>query len=133
MRTVLTLLLAALAAAACSTKQVTPVAMGDEKRICIIENPKVRFDVLNTYREALEKRGFQVQVLAPSTSPSGCPVTTTYTGLWRLDFPLVYLAYAELRVYRDGRPTGRAVYNARASRNSAEGPINELVDDLFKR
>lgn len=131
MRIVLAALCAALLLGACSTKQVTPVAIPEEKRICIIENPKVLHDFLGAYRRALEARGFQVEVIGPASQPSACPMTTAYVGFWRWDLVL-YLAYAELRVYKGGQPAGRAVYNARSSRSGAEGTIKGMVDDLFK-
>ena len=132
MKIILAALFPVLALGACSTKQVSPVAMHEEKRICIIENPKVLHDFLGAYRRALEERGFQVEVVAPASPPSTCPVTTTYVGFWRWDL-FLYLAYAELRVYKGGQPAGRAVYNARSSRTGAEGTINDLTNDLFKR
>jgi hypothetical protein len=133
-RRVCAVLAAALAVGlgACATKQVSPVAMQDEKRICIVENPKVLHDFLGAYRRALEARGFQVDVIAPASELSACPVTTTYVGFWRWDLVL-YLAHAELQVYKGGQPAGRAVYDAHGSRLGAEGKINDLVDDLFKR
>jgi hypothetical protein len=126
-------LAAALAACACASTRVTPVDMQGVTRVCIIENPRVKFDFLGAYRRALEERGFQVEVHPETTRLSVCPVTSRYTANWRWDLVL-YLAYAELRVYRDARPAGRAIFNARSSRLiAAEATINDLVDGLFRR
>lgn len=133
MRTVFAALVAALALSACATKQVSPVAMLEVKRICIIENPRVKFDFLGAYRRALEERGFQVEVFPEPAPLSVCPVISRYTANWRWDLVL-YLAYAELRVYNNQQPAGRAVFNARSSRFiTTEGKIKELVDELFPR
>lgn len=133
MRIVLAALCAGLALGGCSTKQVTPVAMPEEKRICIIENPKVIHDFKGAYQRALEERGFQVEVFPDATPLSVCRMTTRYTANWRWDLTL-YLAYAELRVYNAGQPAGRAVFHGRSSRFfTTEGKIKELVDELFPK
>ena len=124
-------LLGALVLAGCSTTQVTSVAMGDEKRVCIIDNPRVRGDFAGAYRRALEGRGFQVEVLPESAEISACPVTSRFTGNYYWDL-IVYLKYAEIQVYRDGKAAGRAVYNAEASRSTPESTIRSMVDELFK-
>ena len=125
-------LFGAVALTGCSTMEATSAAMGDEKRVCIIDNPRVRGDFAGAYRRALEERGFQVEVLPESADISACPVTTRYTGNYYWDL-IVYLRYAEMQVYRDGKPAGRVVYNAQASRSSPESTISSMVDELFKR
>lgn len=133
MKAILIASLVALALSACATRQVNPVYMQEEKRVCIIENPRVLHDFLGAYRRTLEGRGFQVEVFPETANASVCPVTTMYTANWRWDMVL-YLAYAELRVYKDGKPAGRAIHNARGSRFiTAEGKIQEMVDELYKR
>ena len=125
-------LMAVVALGGCATKQVNPVELRGEKRICVIENPRVMHDFLGAYRRALEERGFAVEVLPETARVDACPLTTAYTGQWRWDMVL-YLAYAEMRVYRDGQQVGRAVHAARSSRFiSAEGKIREMANDLFK-
>lgn len=125
-------LLAVIALGGCATKQVNPVEMRGEKRVCIIENPRVLHDFLGAYRRALEQRGFAVEVLPETARVNACPLTTVYTGHWRWDMVL-YLAYAEMRVYRDGEQVGRAVHAARSSRFiNGEEKIKEMANDLFK-
>lgn len=133
MRLETTVLIAALALAGCASKQVSRVDTRGETRVCIIENPRVLHDFLGAYRRALEERGFTVEVLPETARPTACPITTMYTAHWRWDLVL-YLASADLRVYRDGVQAGRAVHAARQSRFfAAEDKIKELVNELFPR
>ena len=132
-------LLALLALWGCARSQVTPVATSavpaptasGAKRICIIENPRVRSDFLDAYKAALSGRGYEVQVYANTPQVSECPLTTRYVAYWAWDMVL-YMRSAELRVYRDGKPAGRAVYQARSSRLvDTESKVRELVDQLL--
>lgn len=106
---------------------------GTLKRICVIENPRVKFDFLDAYRRALLASGYEVQVF-PKTPPSSqCPLTTRYVAYWNWDF-VMYLEYAELRIYRDGQPVGRAEYKSGSSRVSdAEPTLKNLIDQLLPR
>lgn len=129
----LTSLVAVLTLGGCATKQVTRAALPDTKRLCIIENPRVKFDFLGAYRKALEERGFEVVVYPETRDVTACPVTTMYTAHWRWDLAL-YLAYAEMQVYSGGQRAGRAVFNARNSRFiNAESTVKEMVDELFPK
>jgi hypothetical protein len=115
-----------------ATKQVNPVAAGEVKRICIIENPRVSFDFLGVYRKTLEGRGVQVEVLPSFAGVSACPVTSRYTANYRWDL-VMYLSYAEITVYREGQPAGRAMFSAGTDRFFAtDTKIKELIDELFK-
>ena len=138
---------AAVLAAGCSTSRVTPVppaavredpasaieAGATLKRICIIENARVKGDFLEPYRNALSARGYEVQVF-PKTPPSSqCPLTTRYVAYWAWDL-VMYLQYAELRVYRDGKPAGRAEFKARSSRLiDTDATLKRLVDQLLPK
>jgi hypothetical protein len=121
----------ALLGACAGAKHVTPVGELPEKRVCIIENPKVMHDVAGALRRALEERGYAVEVLPAATAAGACPVTARYVAFWRWDLVL-YVAHAEIRVYKSGNPAGRAVYQARGARRGGDSVIKELVDDLFK-
>jgi hypothetical protein len=106
------------------------------REICIIDNPKVREGFLEAYRRALDHKGFQTRVLDKSATPDECPLTSTYTANWRWDLAL-YLAFANITVYADGRKVGRAVYDSLGGGGNpakfinAEKKIQELVDQLF--
>jgi hypothetical protein len=135
MRIVLAALIGALALSACSSsiKQVNPVTTLEVKRICIIENPRVIFDFVGAYRKALEERGIQVQVLPDTATLKACPLTSKYTANLRWDL-VTYLSYAEISVYSEGQPVGRAIFTAGQTRFfSTDDKIKELADELFKR
>ncbi|AYC34599.1 hypothetical protein D3880_20455 [Pseudomonas cavernae] len=136
------LILGALALSAlsgCSIhQQVDPAQLGTDSaaEICMIGASGVREGFTQTYRSALQQKGFAVTELSPGSSPSACPLSTTYTGTWKWDLAL-YMAYAEMRVYQQGRQVGQAVYDSRSGSGrldkfiDAESKLNELADQLF--
>jgi hypothetical protein len=122
---------AVLVLGGCARHQVAPVAKLEGNQICIIENPRVRADFVEAYRKALGNRGFQTSMVPSTSALNVCPVTSKYVAYWAWDIVL-YMQSARLDVYRDGRPAGRAMYNARSSRLvNTEDKIQELVDQLF--
>jgi len=132
-------LLVGLALVACSIKQnVRPVTSADlaTREICIRENKTVREGFLEAYRQALESKGFSVRMLDPDAGIRACPLLTTYTANWRWDLAL-YMAYAELTVFRDGNEIGTATYDAlmcggrRDKFIKADEKVHELVSQLF--
>ena len=131
MKTVLAACIALLLACGCARNQVSSAAMGGTKEICIIENPRVRSDFLSAYQQALAAKGYSTRVLPRDASLSACPVVTRYVAHWAWDL-VVYLQSAALYVYRDGRPAGQAVFDARSSRLfSTDGKVRELVAQLY--
>jgi hypothetical protein len=133
------LVLLAVLIAGCSIKQdVKPVTPADlaTRAICIRQNPAVREAFLEAYRQALEGKGFSVRIVPASAGIGECPLLTTYTANWRWDLAL-YLAYAEMVVYRESRPVGKAVYDATLGGGrmdkfiKADEKIRELVNELF--
>jgi hypothetical protein len=132
-------LLVGLALVACSIKQnVKPVTPADlaTREICIRENKTVREGFLEAYRQALESKGFSVRMLDPDAGIRACPLLTTYTANWRWDLAL-YMAYAELTVFRDGNEIGKATYDALMGGGrmdkfiKADEKVRELVSQLF--
>ena len=133
-------LLVGLALVACSIKQnVRPVTPADlaTREICIRENKTVREGFLEAYRQALESKGFSVRMLDPDAGIRACPLLTTYTANWRWDLAM-YMAYAEMTVYRDGNEVGKATYDAlmgggRVDKKfiKADEKVRELVNQLF--
>ncbi len=132
-------LLVGLALVACSIKQnVRPVTPADlaTREICIRENKTVREGFLEAYRQALESKGFSVRMLDPDAGIRACPLLTTYTANWRWDLAL-YMAYAELTVFRDGNEIGKATYDALMGGGrmdkfiKADEKVRELVSQLF--
>jgi len=131
------LLLGVALISGCAIRQkVSPVERFSEKQICIVENPAVKNGFLESYRKVLSSKGYEVRVLPPSASLIECAVTSTYTANWRWDLAM-YMAFAEIKVYQQAKPTGSAVYDAtRGGGNmgkfiSADTKIAELVNQLF--
>ena len=132
-------LVLALTFTACSIKQeIRPVGLADltVKEICIRDNPAVRPTFVEAYRSRMESKGFKVTLLERDAAVTACPLTSTYTANWRWDLAL-YLAYAEILVYRNGQVIGRASYDSLGGGGrldkfiNATTKINELVDQLF--
>ena len=134
------LLLVVVVLAACSitqnVKPVTPAALGT-REICVRENKSVRESFLEAYKQALESKGLSVRVLDPGAGISACPLLTTYSANWRWDLAM-YMAYAEMTVYRDGNEVGKATYDAlmgggRVDKKfiKADEKVRELVNQLF--
>jgi hypothetical protein len=128
-------------AAGCSIRQdvkpVTPAELAS-KDICVRENTAVRPGFLEAYKQALENKGFNVRVIEPTAGVTACPLLTTYTANWRWDLAM-YMAYAEMTVYRDGGEIGKAVYDSLMGGGrmdkfiKADEKVRELVDQLFPR
>lgn len=129
--------LIALALSACTIQQtVQPVTQVVSKTICVVENPAVKSGFLEAYKRTLTSKGYMVRQLGPTAALNECPVTSTYSGNWRWDMAL-YLEYAEINVYSNAQPAGRATYDARSGGGNmskfidADKKIAELVDKLF--
>ena len=136
------LLLFVLLLAGCSIRQevrpVTPAQL-TTKEICIRENRDVRPGFLDAYKRALEAKGLTTRLLEPDAGVTACPLLTTYAANWRWDFTM-YMAYAEMVVYRNGGEIGKAVYDAlmgggRIDKKfiNADYKVRELFDQLFPR
>lgn len=134
----LTVVVAACLLAGCAiTQKVTPVESLSGKEICVVVNPAVsQPGFLTAYTRALNERGYTVRELPPGASVNDCPITSTYTANWRWDLAL-YMAFADIKVYRDGTQVGQAVYDAmQGGANMSkfikgDAKISELVDQLF--
>jgi hypothetical protein len=133
----LALLSVALTLLGCAIHQrVDPVPRLESQEICIINNPAVREGFLLAYQRALTAKGFQTKILDKSAAPNDCPLTSTYTANWRWDLAL-YMAFADITVYANGKKVGQAVYDSLGGSGNlgkfinAEDKVNELVDQLF--
>jgi hypothetical protein len=110
------------------------------KRWCVVEAPQVNETFLPAYRGALERRGFSVEVLSPSSAVTACPLTSTYYARWSWDF-VTYMSHAKIVVYRDGIEAGDALYDAPKAGVSlttriyepTESKVATMVDQLFPR
>lgn len=118
------------------TQTVNPVPPLDTNSICIINNDNARETFRDAYKRALEKKNYEVKVLPASAVITDCNVSSTYTANWRWDLAM-YMAYAEIIVFKNGQKAGDAVYSSLSGGANmgkfihAETKINELVDLLF--
>lgn len=122
----------------CSIQQtVDPAQVSAGSEICIIENPDVREGFLNEFKSALDNKGVQYKVLPKGSSYAACEWTATYLARWTWDLAL-YMSYAEINVFRNGAPEGKALYDSTRGGASmskfidAETKIQELVDQLLQ-
>lgn len=122
----------------CSIQQtVEPAQVTAGTELCIIENPDVREGFLNEVKSALDTKGVQYKVLPKGSSYSACEWTATYLARWTWDLAL-YMSYAEINVFRNGAPEGKALYDStRGGANmskfiDAETKIRELLDQLLQ-
>jgi len=127
----------AIGLAGCAIQQtVRPVEAIADRQICVIDNPAVRASFVEAYKRSLTGKGYEVRQVPASTPITGCGTTSTYSANWRWDLAL-YMAYAEIRVFSDGKPVGEAKYDSMgggANMNKfidADRKIQELVDQLF--
>lgn len=133
------ILVAVLALSGCSIKQTVDAPDLNPQlapEICLIPAKGVRQGFTDVYTANLESKGFTVHMLRAGASPSRCPLSTTYIGTWNWDAAL-YMEFADIRVYENGRKVGQALYDSRSGSGrldkfiDAENKINELVDQLF--
>ncbi len=137
MKTSLVALAMAMLLSACAIRQqVRPVERFEDKQVCIIENSSVKHGFLAVYRRALTQKGYEVRMLPASAALNECPIVSTYSANWRWDLAS-YMAYAEIKVYQNAKPSGEALYDSTHGGGnmnkfiSAESKIMELVNQLF--
>ena len=121
----------------CSIRQeIRPVSNIKTEEICIIEAPAVRAGFIKIYKEILQKMGYSYKIVSSNSSFNVCKVTSTYYALWSWDLAL-YMSFAEIKVYNDGRLVGEAIYDSRGGGLNpnkfikGENKIRELVMELF--
>jgi len=106
--------------------------------ICIIEKPDVRAGFQEELVAALEKRNFSSRILPVGSPVVTCPVSLTYNARWSWDFVL-YMAWAEIVVYRNGVRAGDALYSAPRAGwaltfriyESTASKVDTMVEQLF--
>ncbi|MDQ0669178.1 MULTISPECIES: Sbal_3080 family lipoprotein [Pseudomonas] len=123
----------------CSIKQtVAPATLSNDQppEICLIPAEGLRAGFNTTYTAQLRSKGFQTREVAAGSPPSVCTLSTTYIGKWTWDMAL-YMYYADIRVYEQGRQVGQAEYDASWGGGrldkfiDAQNKIIELTDQLF--
>lgn len=118
------------------TQSVDPVAAEGIERVCLRTNPDV---LMGGFEPALvdmiERRGIPVEVYR-ELPEEGCPTIVVYTANWRWDLAM-YLHYARIEVWHEGRPVGSAEYDARMGGGNmgkfgpTEAKLAPLVAQLF--
>lgn len=119
------------------TQEVSPVRPISGDEVCIIENPDVKSGFLQAFTGTLEAKGYKVKLLPADAVLTDCTVSSFYLAHWGWDLAL-YMSYAKIKVFRDGRQIGSVVYDAREGgvfdkfiRGDAK--VRELVNLLFPR
>lgn len=121
----------------CAINQtVKPIDRFAGKLVCVVDNPKVRSTFADSYKQALRNKGYEVRQLDKDASLIECPITSTYVANWKWDLAM-YMSFADITVYNNGKPAGRATYDStRGGANmgkfiGADKKVTELVDQLF--
>jgi hypothetical protein len=126
---------------ACAISQeVTPLKPFEWQEICVVENVRVKPVFLDTYTRVLIEKGYLVQVVSAEVpiSHAKCPITSTYGASWQWDLQS-YMATAGIKVFKEGKLAGQAIYDTRGGTaslgkfNPPESTITELVDQLFPK
>ncbi|MEZ9196924.1 Sbal_3080 family lipoprotein [Shewanella sp. 10N.286.54.B9] len=128
-----------LLTSACSIKQrVDPVQVSNNAEVCIQKNPDVREGFLKEMETILAEKKINYRIIEELNADEQCEWTATYTANWAWDLAL-YMVYAEIKVFRDGRLDGEAIYDARRGGANmskfidAEPKIRELIEQLIQQ
>lgn len=131
--------LSVLSLSACSIKQkIDPIEVTSTTEVCIVENKDVRQGFLAEFEKVLQQKQIKYRLIQELDAQNGCEWTATYTANWAWDLAL-YMVYAEIKVFYQGRLDGEAIYDARmggANMNKfidAEPKIRELVEQLMQQ
>lgn len=117
-------------------KPAEALSTAEKKEVCVIKNASVRESFLEAYRSALTDKRYLAKMLPIGATVKDCEVASTYTAKWRWDLGL-YMAYAEINVFKDGNKVGGAVYDSmRGGANmgkfiDADAKIKELTNQVF--
>ncbi|MXR70978.1 hypothetical protein GNT65_20175 [Shewanella sp. JBTF-M18] len=139
MKNVLIVFAVLMMTTACSIKQrVDPVQVSRSDEVCIQKNPDVRHGFLDEVEKVLTEKQIKYRVLDQLDASHQCEWTATYTANWAWDLAL-YMVYAEIKIFHQGRLDGEAIYDARmggANMNKfidAEPKIRELIEELIRQ
>ncbi|GAA0779637.1 MULTISPECIES: Sbal_3080 family lipoprotein [Pseudomonadati] len=131
--------LSLLGLSACSIKQkIDPIEVTSSTEVCIVENKDVREGFLKEFEKVLQQKQIKYRIVQELDAQNGCEWTSTYTANWAWDLAL-YMVYAEIKVFYQGKLDGEAIYDARmggANMNKfidAEPKIRELVEQLIQQ
>ena len=97
--------------------------------ICIINNPSVKKAFVDAYKVSIEKLGYEVSI--KQSDENACRITSTYTASYGMHWG-VYLARADLKIFRNNKLIGRAQYKAPRAALSKHGRVSGKIDKLVK-
>ena len=130
--------LSTLVITGCITTDVRIVEPQEIQEICIHDNPAVMMDgFLPNLQEEVQKKGIATRVYTGPAAPTDCPYTMEYTANWNWDIA-VYLEYAKIELYKEGRQIGRVEYDGRMAGLSltkfktAEAKVDPLIAELLQ-
>ena len=130
-------IVAAVVLSGCSIKQVVEKAeIPKEKLLCVVENKDVRVGFLKEFKRVLSRKSIPYKMINAYSVPPECEWTATYDARWTWDLAL-YMSYAEIKVFNNGRLDGKATYDStRGGANmgkfiDAETKIRELMNELL--
>ena len=114
-----------------NAKKVSDLKGNEE--ICIVDTSSVRPSFRDAYERRIRANGYQTRIITDKNNPS-CELTTTYYATYGTHWGL-FLATAELRVFRGDKVVGAASYNAPwaspAKHGRVEPKIGSMVNELF--
>ena len=134
------LIIAVLAiATGCSIQQrVDPIQVTNNEELCIQKNPSVREGFLAEVEKILTEKQIKYRIVEQLDASQQCEWTATYTANWAWDLA-IYMVYAEIKVFHNGKLDGEAIYDARMGGMNmnkfidAEAKIRELIEQLIEQ
>jgi hypothetical protein len=132
------IVLAALAAAGCTSVQVRPVADATQlQHVCIEVNERVSVpEFLEVVEEGIQRHGIKTERYK-GDRPAHCEVRLTYTARRTWDV-VTYLSHAELWLDRNGRQLGHAMFHMRGKGGlaptkwrSTKAKMDPVIDELL--
>ncbi|MEY4720233.1 MAG: hypothetical protein RL563_2851 [Pseudomonadota bacterium] len=131
------IILFALIFTGCSIKNTVIPVEKQLSELCIKNNKKVLMEgFLPELIKQIEQNNIKT-VLIEEFDKVSCPNSMEYTANWRWDL-VMYLTYAELRVYESDTLLGKGIYDAtwggaRLDKfGKTENKLKPITDELFK-
>lgn len=132
MRKIFASCLFVLTAGCTSLKVTTANGLGDYD-ICVIKNESIKDDFTSAYVRQIENNGYKIKMVDQAESLS-CLITATYSATYGFHWG-VYLATANLKVFKGKKLVGEAYYKAPfaspAKHGRVENKINAMVNKLL--
>ncbi len=117
-------------------QKIEPAELTKTSQLCIVENSAVRPGFISALKKSLDEKNVDYRVV-DQVSADKCEWKATYTARWSWDMA-IYMAYAEIKIYKNGKLDGEAVYDATNGVGNmekfikGEDKVRELVDKLIQ-